>query len=306
MPEEVKSAPALSATSDKPDVTQQPADASNKGAPPDQDKAAPDEGKTTEKPAASENTEHPGEEAAADADGARKPAKGVQKRLDELTKRAGEAERRFEQAMALVEKLTGAQPGATTAKSDQEDPKPTRDKYEDPDKFAEDLAAWTGRKAAQAAINEERTKTLYAQVVTAQQQLQRTYDERVEKAKAKLTDWADVVMTDELQISVPMAQEIVLLEHGPEVAYYLGKHPAEAKRISLLDARSVVREMARIEAKVLEKPAVSSAPNPVKPVGSRNAAGPKSPEDESMEEYAARRTREEQDKRRPGARRASP
>lgn len=305
---EIDAGPAHSATSDKPNAPQQKADASNEGAPPkeDKDKAAAaasdelDDGETT-----GESATPPGEGAAA---GGPKKKGGFQRRIDELSREAREANERYERAMLVVERLTGGKQPAEGAQPQQkEDPKPERSQFEDPDKFTEALVAWTGKRAAQAAINEERGRNLHAAILQAQQQLQSAYDERVAKVKEKHPDWEAKVMTNDVEISVPMAQEIVTLEHGPLVALYLSEHKEEAKRISKLDERSAVREMARIEMKVstAPKPEVSNAPDPVKPVGTRNKAGPKSPEEESTEEYAARRNREIADQKRPPGRRAA-
>jgi len=82
-------------------------------------------------------------------------------------------------------------------------------------------------------------------------------------------------------------------EVGPELVYYFGKNPAEARRIMSLPATAAAREIGKIEVK-LSKPAatktVTRAPAPVTPIGAGNAAAD-APLDtiDSLSEFQARR-----------------
>lgn len=55
-------------------------------------------------------------------------------------------------------------------------------------------------------------------------------------------------------LSDAMREEIAESDHGPEVAYWLGKNPAEAQRLSQLTPRALAREVVKLEAKVVAPP----------------------------------------------------
>ena len=64
--------------------------------------------------------------------------------------------------------------------------------------------------------------------------------------------------------------ETVEAENAEDVAYYLGKNPKEAERIVSLPTLSQVREIGKLEAKLLAEPAKpktpSKAPAPITPL----------------------------------------
>jgi len=57
-----------------------------------------------------------------------------------------------------------------------------------------------------------------------------------------------------------LREEIAASDHGPDVAYWLGKNPAEARRIAALPSRAQAREIVRLESKVAqpERPVLPS------------------------------------------------
>ena len=71
-----------------------------------------------------------------------------------------------------------------------------------------------------------------------------------------------------MKITTGMAVEIRESDIGPEMAYYLGKHPEEAATISRLTPREVIREMAVLESSIRTEKGkatskkVSDAPSP--------------------------------------------
>jgi len=88
-----------------------------------------------------------------------------------------------------------------------------------------------------------------------------------------------------------MAHAILNAEDGPALAYHLGQNPELAERIAKLDPIQAVTELGRISARLVAKP-LTPKPNPIRPLGARANAGPKSPDDETMDEYGTRRTAE--------------
>lgn len=311
----VRVAPALSATSDAP-VT--PAAAAPEPKAEDTTKVAPAEGET-----GGENTEVTETET---GEGESEPAKTAKPKEElpayakrEITKarnqkreadtarvameaRANEAQANLKKALDLVEKLTGESAVVARKTSEAEDPRPKRETFDNPDAYDTALVEWAGRVAAQAATaksealaEESRTKEKNE---TEQREIQARNKETVEAfAKRKDAfaedhpDYADVAESDDLQISIPMAQVIMQDEDGPAIAYYLGQNPDEAERISKLSPPKAASELGRIAARLNAKPAVSTKPAPIKPLksGDAPASARKSPNDMTMEEYAAHR-----------------
>ena len=122
------------------------------------------------------------------------------------------------------------------------------------------------------------------------------WNDRRAEFMADHPDFEDVAEADDLTITPTMSNAIWISEEGPAVAYYLGQHPEEAKRIAAMEPLQAIKAIGRIEAKVSREapePKIEPVkPKPIRPVGARTSASTKSPSEESMEEYAARRTSE--------------
>lgn len=106
-----------------------------------------------------------------------------------------------------------------------------------------------------------------------QEKVSEQFLERAEKASEKYPDFQQVAGNPNLPINEGMAEFIADSEAGPDVAYYLGKHPNEAAKIAQMSPIKAARELTRIEADVSSKPAVrtSSAPAPISPIGNRGS-----------------------------------
>lgn len=305
--------PALSATSDIPTIEtkpdSEPVKPESKPAPKEEAKvekievAAVDETKKAEESATPETPE---DSSASDEP---KKAKGVQKRIDELTSNWREAERREEAArqenlrlLALVEK-GGKVEEKPAAKEDQEPQKPTRESFGTTDEYvaaladyADAKASWSSEKAVKEVLAAEARKTEQRQIEAGQKAAQEAYAKRVEAATKEYPDYKEVAESPDVVVSIPMAHAILQSEHGPKIAYHLGKNPEEAKRISALSPPVQLIEMGLIVARLTapaalspapQKPAISAAPKPLKPLESKSDSVAKDPQDMNMEEYAA-------------------
>lgn len=302
--------PATSSTNDMPVIETKP-DATNEGAPPKESAAAPDEGKTQDESATSP------EETSASDEPAKKPAKGVQKRLDELTREREEARRLAEserqeklRLLALLESRD-KKPIAETDADDQEPQKPVKDPanpeaYEAAlDEYIEKRSSWTARRETKAILEEADRKQAEQKRTEWVQKTQQAFASRTEKAKEKYPDYTEVAESPDVSVSPDMATAIMFSEDGTDIAYFLGKNPDEAKRISNLAPPLQLVELgkisARLSAPVVPPKPVSAAPAPGKPIKA-SAEATKSPEEESMDEYATRRKKELAAERRPGVR----
>lgn len=109
-------------------------------------------------------------------------------------------------------------------------------------------------------------------------------------------DFDDVVDQD-LPVNQAMFESITDSELGPQIAYYLGKNPAEALRISKLSPMAAAREIGKIEAKVTpaepptEPVKPSSAPKPASPVkGATTSSAPS--DNDSVEDWVRKRNKQ--------------
>lgn len=160
---------------------------------------------------------------------------------------------------------------------------PSPDKYEggelDP-KYIVALAKWELKQEQQQAERAQR---------------ERTAGERrnavIEMARSKYDDFDDVMAGT--PITPEMAEAITESEIGHDLAYWLGQHPDEAKRIAKLTPLAAAKEIGRIEARLQtpspKKP--TAAPAPIRPVGTSPSVTP-DPEKMSVSEWMAWRNKQ--------------
>ena len=247
-----------------------------------------------------------------------KPAKNLSKKFDKLYREKKELEER----LAAVEARQNGQP-KEEAKPQPEIPVEVAAKFDTFDSWSEKQLA-TGKPASIDDFLEARDAWKDARraqqeekqaIQEMQQEVANAYQQKVEAFKAGVDDW-DEVVGQEIDLPAGVGPAILELENGPEVAYYLGKHPEAARKLSQLSPFLAVAEVGRIAAR-LEKaepaaqetnntavrspdrqPTVSKAPAPIAPLkggGLRPTKDLSSP-DISYEEY--RKIRDEQAKAR--------
>jgi len=96
---------------------------------------------------------------------------------------------------------------------------------------------------------------------------------REKKARQKFEDYDRVARDESVPISNYMADAMISSEIGPEIAYYLGSNIEEADRISELSPLLQIKEIGKLEAKLMAEPVVkkvSSAPEPIAPLTPRS------------------------------------
>lgn len=203
-----------------------------------------------------------------------KAPKGVGKRIDELTRnwRQTERDRDHWREMAL---RAQAQP--------QMPAQPVQQQAEQPptlEAFNYDQEAYTKaaiRYEAQQILKQEREAQAQQQRVAEERQRQQTFASKVDKAVEKNPDYHEVVGNPTLAITQHMAETILLLDNGPDVAYHLGRNPEEALRIAQMPPMAAAAALGRLEAR-LATPAVQTtkAPAPVPTVGGGGVTAQKS------------------------------
>lgn len=135
-------------------------------------------------------------------------------------------------------------------------------------KDIEEYADAKAKHAADSALKDHTTKQQQESQKQAQAKLNEAWSEKVENSSDKYEDWDEVV--GELKPTTPWAMAIMEAENGADIAYHLGKNLKEAQRIAALPPVSQIREIGRLEAKLLAAPpqekTPSKAPAPVKPL----------------------------------------
>ena len=143
---------------------------------------------------------------------------------------------------------------------------PSRDQFDSDDAYIHEMAV---RKAEELITQREAQRQ--------QAQLLESYHDREEEARGKYDDFEQVAYNPTLPITQVMAQSIQASDIGPDVAYYLGKNPKEADRISRLPAILQAKEIGKIEVKLASSPPpvkTTSAPAPINPVTARSSGNP--------------------------------
>ena len=200
-----------------------------------------------------------------DKDDEHRVPKGVQKRIDRLT-------REKYRLQAENEVLRNQRQPAAPAPVEQ--PVAKAPKMEDFATVEEYIEAVTDFKAT-ALINKKETERAQSfqqrEAQNAQAKLADGYSKQVNEARQVYDDFDDVTDNPDIAISGAMAQAIMRSNNGADIAYYLGKNPAEAERLLELDPYSVAIEIGKISAKIVRPTpkTTSSAPAPIEPVGAR-------------------------------------
>ena len=129
------------------------------------------------------------------------------------------------------------------------------------------------------ALAEQKAQELLARREAAKQQeaIVEAYRDREEAIRDRYDDFEQVAYNPSLPVTDFMAQAIQASDIGPEVIYWLGSNPAEARRISGLPPILQAKEIGTIEAKLAVNPPVkktSTAPAPIAPVAARSSGAP--------------------------------
>lgn len=244
----------------------------------------------------SEEEEETGDDAAADAE-PKKKGKGVQKRLDELTRQREDAkrERDYWRQMAMQGQPQQTQPAPEPVTHPQQSAAPRVEDF--PNDYEAYLVArakhevWTEINAQQQAAREAAARTEAAR-------RQREVAAKVEAIREKYEDYDAVVSAvDDVVLPAALREAVADSEITGELAYHLAKNPAELRRLAALSPIAAVRELGRIESKLMAPPPPApppppakapKAPPPIKPVNAGDKAV-RDPASMSMEEYIAHR-----------------
>jgi hypothetical protein len=234
-------------------------------------------------------------------EGDQKPKKGAQERIQELAAKRREAEEKAEAAEQRAQDLEARlQALSAHAKPLEAGDRPLRSQYATEDEYIESL---TDYKAKQAIAKREQEEA-QARIEAEEAEIVSQWEKRQDKVMKSLPDYADVVGKSEAQVPGHVHRAILESDQGPQIAYYLALHPAEAKRIAQMKPIAAIKRIAALERDLSDidaedkpgkadepvkeppKPQRSKAPEPIEPVKSTPSASGSTTD---YEEYKRRR-----------------
>lgn len=188
-------------------------------------KKARAEGKETvpQKAAASVTVEEPPEKTIEETkteDEKPKGKGGFQKRIDRLIKHSATLEEQLAKAMRELEARSATKP-AEVKEAPKVDGEPQREDFATEVEYVRALTRWEVKqelKAEREAEEAEARKEAEKEAVSA-------YNRAAIEAQSRYGDWKDVMSQDTPLPSIVGDAIIHTIKNGPDVAYYLGKHP---------------------------------------------------------------------------------
>lgn len=124
-------------------------------------------------------------------------------------------------------------------------PRPLRANFNSNEEYEDALLAWGTKKVLSERAMEDAASQQRAQL----EQNWNDYRDRVENFRDAHEDWDDVVNQD-LPMHVETQLAIMEQENGPDVIYYLGKHPRFAQELAEMSPLSAVMEVGRLSTRL--------------------------------------------------------
>ena len=162
------------------------------------------------------------------------------------------------------------------------DAQPRAEQFEVYDDYVRAVGRWEARQEFNRLDAEREQKVKERETKTREEQVETTFKDKVAEFKAKTPDFDDVMGNPSLRISKTMYEAMRESDAGAQIAYHLGKNPAEAARISALSPIAAIREIGKLEAKFDKPPAqavnnVTKAPPPPSTVDGTSGGAGKDP-----------------------------
>jgi hypothetical protein len=131
----------------------------------------------------------------------------------------------------------------------------------------EALAEFKAREVLRADREEREQQSRKAEQEAQAKTVQEAWSGRVEAAKSKLADFAEVAFSETTPLNDAMLEILMDSERGPEILYQLGLNgSAEGKRIFSLSKIQAQRELLKIEGSLSEPAKEPPKPAPVVPI----------------------------------------
>jgi len=197
----------------------------------------------------------------------------LEKRFSELTKRAKQAEAEKQALEARLQELESkVAPAPQQIEQDILGEKPQASQFQDAFEYAEALAEWSAEKALVERDKQEQQRMIEKE----RQEVIKSWTSKLEKAKAELPDFDEMVASSQVQVRDEVRDAILESDVGPQILYQLASDDELAQRISTMPVNKALRELGKLEvqferkeapAEVKSEPvARSKAPAPIKPL----------------------------------------
>lgn len=193
-----------------------------------------------------------------------------------IQKRLAKESRRYEKRIAEVA-AKAAQP-----------PAPQREQFATDEEHQQ---AQLRHTIAQEAERIAEQKLQERERKTAQDKALESFWSRADDVAERFPDFHTAIRNPDVPIRDHVFDFIVEAEAGPEVAYWLAKHPDEAHRIAEMSPVKAVMKLMQVEAELKAKPQkrISNAPEPITPVGRGRASASDLPsDDDDIETWMAK------------------
>lgn len=186
------------------------------------------------------------------------PKQTAQERINEITYKMREEEREKEywKNLALGEKEPPAQEPPKPSKGGR----PNRANYEAEEDYEDAFYDWrTEKKDSETlAVTQERER----------KENLSTFNKNAAKLRGEHEDFDTIIETP--VFTDPMRTVLFASEHGPMVAYHIGKNRDIADKIKVLPPERQIYEMGKLETQLLLAQKIkptTTAPDPISPVG---------------------------------------
>ena len=197
----------------------------------------------------------------------------LEKRFSELTKRAKQAEAEKQALEARLQELESkVAPAPQQIEQDILGEKPQASQFQDAFEYAEALAEWSAEKALVERDKQEQQRMIEKE----RQEVIKSWTSKLEKAKAELPDFDEMVASSQVQVRDEVRDAILESDVGPQILYQLASDDDLAQRISTMPVHKALKELGKLEvqferkeapAEVKSEPvARSKAPAPIKPL----------------------------------------
>jgi len=204
----------------------------------------------------------------------------LEKRFSELTKRAKQAEAEKQALEARLQELESkVAPAPQQIEQDILGEKPQASQFQDAFEYAEALAEWSAEKALVERDKQEQQR----KVEIERQEVIKSWTSKLEKAKAELPDFDEMVASSKVQVRDEVRDAILESDVGPQILYQLASDDDLAQRISSLPVNKALKELGKLEvqferkeapAEVKSEPvARTKAPAPIKPLTAGKGTG---------------------------------
>ena len=211
---------------------------------------------------------------------AKREQRRAQNKLEKAFRQKAEWKARAEHFERLANEAKPQQP-------QQDAGEPRMEQFDDIEKYAEAKAAYREAKVLKENEAKQRQQVQQSYV----ENVRESWETKASKADSKYEDFDEVV--GDFKPDSPWGFAMAEADNGIDIAYYLAKHPDEAKKINSLHPLAQARAIGKLEAKLQAEPVVpktpSNAPAPIKPLGSSNSPSTKKLTEMSQDEFEKRR-----------------